>query len=61
MSTITMPRADVAPPDGSFESTFLIVMSVVVAAPFLFGFLILTAAYVHRKRSRRPEKSDDHT
>ena len=61
MSAITTPLADVAPPDGPFESTFLIVMLAVVAAPFLFGFLILTAAYVHRERSQRPEKSDDRT
>jgi hypothetical protein len=51
--------ADVAPPDSSIETTFHLMMLAALAVPFVFGFLILTAAYIHRKRSQRAENAYD--
>jgi hypothetical protein len=46
-------RADVAPP-GRFDNAVLLVA---VASPFLFGFLILAIAHLHRKRQQRPSEN----
>jgi hypothetical protein len=39
--------ADVAPASGAFQFGMLAAL----AAPFLFGFGVLAALYVHRKRA----------
>jgi hypothetical protein len=53
MPFVACVLADVAPPDTSFEVTML----ACAAAPFLFGFAVLAAAHIHRKRAQRSSEN----
>ncbi len=53
MQFTTRLLADVAQPNAVNDTVFVVMLFACLAAPFLFGFLILAVAHIHRKRAQR--------